>query len=140
MSTSERSGRGWRRTILVALIFGLWQAAPARAQTVFSTSQLIELSRSTYQRGDWIYAALHMNALVQRNPEELQNNPVFVKELVHGITFAIQQLQEAQRLAGLYQDAKKTSSSSGGVGRVSSGLSSSPPPIHWPTKHGTRPS
>ncbi len=117
--------------ILLALLLGL-SSTVARSQAVLGDAQLIEWSRDTYTRRDWLYAALHMNALIQRNPAALRNNPDLAREIAKGLDYAIKQLQEAQRLAEAYREARRTSAGSGGVAGIQSGLSTTPPTIRWP--------
>src|SRR5689334_955440 len=56
------------RWMVLIMLWMTVSSTAARSQTVLSERQLIELARDTYQRADWIYAALHMTALLQRTP------------------------------------------------------------------------
>ena len=131
MSTWQLS-KNRLRWVLV-LVVGLVLVSPAvkATPTVLSDQQLIEWARDTYLRADWIYAAIHMNALIQRNPPAVRNNPTFANELEKGLDFSIRQLQEAQRLANEYRQ-NSASTPSGGIGQVKSGISAAPPRIAWP--------
>src|SRR6266566_8497631 len=65
------------------------------AQTVVLDDQhLMEWARDTYDRQDWIYAALHLNALAQRNPALLRDNPTLAKQVNEGLKYSIEKLQE----------------------------------------------
>jgi hypothetical protein len=111
--------------------------APVQAQNpVFGDEQLIEFARTTYQGargGDesaWMYAALHINALIQRNPPAVRNSPAFAKELAEGLKYA------GERLTAWYQAYSQRPTQSavtqGGTGVTRSGLSTTPPTINWP--------
>ena len=78
----------------------------AQAQTnVLTDQQLLTLAHDTYERAkagnesDYMYAALHINALLQRNPAAVQNDPVFAKQLAEGLAFAGRRMQVWLKLA-----------------------------------------
>ena len=131
MSWSKRAGRGLIGVLILG-IFGSVPFAVAGAQTVLSDGKLIEWSHDTYEREDWIYAALYINALIQRNPPQVRNDPVFRQGHVAGLAHAIAQLQTADRLAKAYKDAQNQKSGSNGIASVQSGLTTRPPKVHWP--------
>jgi hypothetical protein len=105
----------------------------SRAQVaVLSDQQLMEWARDTYARQDWIYAALHLNALAQRNPPLLSNNPTLAQEVNEGLKYSIQKLQEYKATADA---CSKNTTSTGGtnsVGMVHQGLTTPPPRIDFP--------
>lgn len=101
----------------------------AQPAAVLNDQQLMEWARDTYERGDWIYAAIHMNALVQRNPPLLQNNPTLANQVNEGLKYSIEKLQEYKANADAC--AKRASSASDGAS-VSSGLTRRPPRIDFP--------
>jgi hypothetical protein len=97
-------------TVIAACL--LWQClltlgqADVQAQTaVFSDQQLLGLARDTYERArggaesDWMYAALHINALLQRNTAAVQNNPAFAKQLAEGQAYAGRRIQAWLKVA-----------------------------------------
>jgi hypothetical protein len=73
--------------------------------TVLTDQQLLDLAHDTYERAkagkesDWMYAALHINALLQRNPAAVQNDPAFAKQLAEGLEFAGNRIQVWLKLA-----------------------------------------
>jgi hypothetical protein len=103
-------------------------AAPA---AVLNDQQLMEWARDTYERQDWIYAAVHMNALVQRDPPLLRNNPTLAKQVNEGLKFSIDRLQEYKANSDACARNASTPSQDGVVG-VHSGLTARPPHIDFP--------
>jgi len=101
----------------------------AKPAAVLDDQQLMELARDTYQREDWIYAALHMNALVQRNPPSLSSDRALANQINEGLKFSIEKLQEYKTTAD--SCARRAASTSDG-GSVSSGLTRQPPHIDFP--------
>jgi hypothetical protein len=77
-----------------------------------------------------VYAAVYINALIQRNPPAVRNNPALAGELEQGLDFAITQLQEDHRLAEESRN-RSISASSGGAAGVQSRLTTRPPVINW---------
>src|SRR5215510_11834197 len=79
--------------------------------TVYTDQQLLTLARDTWQRAttatgttrssesDYMYAALHMYALLQRNPAVLQNDPAFAKQFAEGQAFAGRRIQAWLKIA-----------------------------------------
>jgi hypothetical protein len=138
VKTSARILRHTKRGCIVALVIGLaGSVTRARAPEVLSDQQLIALAQDTYNRSDWLYAALHMNALVQRNIPSVRDNPAVAESIESGLKFAIQQLDEDRRLAAQWrqQAATKGPGVSGTSPGISSGLSNRPRVI-WPTGGG----
>src|SRR6266478_221136 len=82
-----------------------------RAQAaVLDDQYLMEWARDTYDRGDWIYAALHLNALVQRNPPLLRDNPARAKKVNNGLKYAVDRLQEYKAKADGCKEKAEVSS------------------------------
>lgn len=114
---------------IAVLVVGLAVSLAKAAPTILSDQQLLDWAHDTYERQDWIYASVHINALIQRNPPILRSNPALANSLEQGLDFAIKQLQENKRLA----DASRNNAGNAqGVGVVRSGLTASPPKVAWP--------
>jgi hypothetical protein len=90
---------------------------------VLDDQQLMEWARDTYARGDWIYAAIHLNALAQRNPPLLRDNPALANEVNEGLKYSIERLK-------LYKDVADACPQKGG--EISSHLGGRPPRIDFP--------
>lgn len=98
-------------TVIAACLFWLCMfkvgGTEAQAPTVYSDQQLLTLAHDTYERargtsegeGDWMYAALHIYALLQRNPEAVRNDPVFAKQLADGLAYAGRRIQAWLKVA-----------------------------------------
>jgi hypothetical protein len=103
----------------------------AKPVVVLDDQQLMEWARDTYERQDWIYAAVHMNALVQRNPPLLRNNPSLAAQVNEGLKYSIERLQEYKTKADACAKSAQTSNPTG-VASVHSGLTVPPPHIDFP--------
>jgi hypothetical protein len=66
---------------LIVAVFFVDPSANASPPIVLNDNELIEWAHDTYLRGDWIYAVVHINALIQRNPPAVRNNIKFAEEL-----------------------------------------------------------
>lgn len=120
-----------RVTVAISLAtLALVATMPAFGQSaVLSDQDLMEWARDTYSRSDWIYAAIHMNALIQRNPPLLRDNPVLATQVSEGLKYSVEQLQQYKAKAGA---CPTTGSNPNGVSSVSSGLTSAPPRVDFP--------
>ena len=124
-----------RRSASVLVLLVVLIAGTGRAQAqVYSDQQLMELARTTYESAKaghedaWMYAAIHINALIQRNPPAVQNSPVFAKQLADGLRHA------GEHLTYWYQaySQRPTKAPTPEGGSVNSELKGRPPVINWP--------
>jgi hypothetical protein len=101
----------------------------AKPSVVLDDQQLMEWARDTYARGDWIYASIHLNALVQRNPPLLRQDPNLANQINEGLKFSIEKLQGYKSNSDA---CSQRASSTDGIASVHSGLTKAPPRIDFP--------
>jgi hypothetical protein len=128
-----------RQTVPFVLTFFIALAGSARVQgQVYSDQQLVELARTTYERAkagqesDWQYAALHINALIQRNPPAVQNSPTFARQLAEGLTHAGNRITAWYQAYGQRAAAPTRAADPSEPASSRSGLSTKPLTITWP--------
>lgn len=104
METKYYFRRSSARVLALLLTMGACGFHAAQAQTkpvVWSDQQLIAWAHDTYERDDYLYAAIHINALLQRNPKILKDNPDVAQGLNEMLAYAIVKLQASARDAAL---------------------------------------
>lgn len=110
--------------------------SPAYAQAArnpwLPDSELFRLAWDTYERSDWIYATMHLNAFIQRNPKVLQTNATLAKQIGEAWYHSAVQMErarnDAQALPGCQQ---QLASLQPGPHSKVSGLSTAPPEVDW---------
>lgn len=98
---------------------------------LFSDAQLFELAMDTYNRSDWIYAALHLYAYMQRNPAVLRNDPVLAKQVVDALYYSERQMEKARDEAGRLSTCQQQLAGRPEVGANVAGLTAAAPTVNW---------
>jgi hypothetical protein len=115
----------------VVLAISIALALPVQAQPqIYSDKVLIEWAHDTYERHDWIYAAGHLNALIQRNPPQLRDHPTEAKEAYDAWVYTIKQLESDKAAAAAWREYQARPVP-GQPARTSSGLTQAPPSVNW---------
>ena len=120
-----------RKCMFIVMTIGSLIVQVAAAQVVRSDDQLVAVARDTYQRGDYVYAAIHLGALLQRNPSVLRMDSALAKEVNDALVYSIQQLQADH--ANASRCVARTNAGAGASGAAVQGLSSPPPRVNWPS-------
>lgn len=115
-------------------------AAQSQGNVQIADEQLLRLARDTFERRDYIYASLHLNAILQRNPPILRQNPTQASQLQKLLVYSIDRLQELRADSEQLPATKSRLSScqdrlAGGGTGVSEGLTRAPPKppsVDWP--------
>ncbi len=124
------------RTVMLGLLASILSAA-AVAQTkpvVLSDQALITWAHDTFERSDYIYAAIHIGALIQRNPKILRDNPVEAQQLYEAWVYSVARLQQNAQDSRALPGVKARLESCQNPGATASGLESPPPSrprVNW---------
>jgi hypothetical protein len=95
----------------------------------YSDSQLIQIGQDVYNKGDYVAASMFLFAYIQKNPQALSTNSQFTAEVQKAYQFS---LDEVRKAWNTHQTAPSQASNQQGVGKVTQGLGTAPPPLRIP--------
>ena len=74
-------------------------SAPAHAKT-YTDEYLLDTGVKAYERDDLVTAVMYLFAYKERNPDLLQKNPKFRKELIDALDYCIKELKKSEVALG----------------------------------------
>jgi hypothetical protein len=98
---------------------------------LLTDAQLFQWGMDTYNRGDWIYAAMHLHAYMQRNPPVLRSDPALAKQVVDAWYYSARQMEKARDEAAKLPACQQQLSGHAGVGVGTAGLTAAAPTVNW---------
>jgi hypothetical protein len=125
-----------KQSLLFVLLFLVYptMAIAQDKPVVLSDQLLVTWSHDTFERGDYIYAAIHIGALIQRNPPILRSHPIETQQLYDAWVFSVAQLQSYKSSAELLPGVKTQLAECEHPGSRVSGITYTPerPKVNWP--------
>src|SRR5262245_33829503 len=95
------------------------------SQSWMDDNTLMRLAKETYGRDDYLYAAIHLQSIIQRNPPALRNNAALTKQFSDGYVFSARQMEVTRDFANTCRQQQSANQQSG-IGTVRSGLGVKP--------------